>query len=64
MICFLDYRLQKAVLLKSLKIPVLEHLWAVNMLNAPKHCLNLHGSIFVMFFYDSERKSGRKILFW
>ena len=27
-----------------------------------KECLNLHGSIFVRFFDDSERKSTRQIL--
>ena len=39
-----------------------EHLWTVNMLKAPKHCLNQHGSIFVKFFDHSERKAARKIL--
>ena len=38
-----------------------EHLWAVNMLKAPKHCLYLHCSIFVIFFHQSEIKSARKI---
>ena len=27
-----------------------EHLWNVNILKAPKDCLNPHGSIFVVFF--------------
>ena len=62
-ICFWNYRLQKAGLLKCLKSPVSEHLWTVNMLKGPKHCINLHGSIFVIFFDHSERKSARKTLF-
>ena len=61
-ICFRKYRLQKASLMKCLKSPVSEHLWAVNMLKAPKHCLNLHGSIFVIFFDHSERTWARKTL--
>ena len=62
-IFFRNYTLQKAGLLKCLKSPVSEHLWTVNMLNGPKDCLNLHGSIFVRFFHHSERKSRPKILF-
>ena len=34
----------------------------VNMLKALKNCLNLHGSIFILFFDDSEITSDRKIL--
>ena len=45
------------------KSPVSEHLWTVNMLKGPKDCLNLRGSIFVMFFDHSERKSAPKIMF-
>ena len=66
-ICFWSFRLKKAGLLKCLKSPVSEHLWTVNMLKGPKHFLNLHGSIFVRFFDDFERKSARKFLsssFW
>ena len=61
-ICFRKYRLQKASLMKCLKNPVSEHLWAVNMLKAPKHCLNLHCSTFVKCSHNSERKWARKIL--
>ena len=39
-----------------------EHLWTVNMLIGPKHDLNHHGSSFVTFFDDFERKLTRKIL--
>ena len=35
-IFFLNYRLQRAALLKCLKSPVLESLWTVNMLKGPK----------------------------
>ena len=62
-ICFWNYRLQKAGLLKCPKSRISEHLWTVNMLNGPKHCQNLHGSIFVRYFDHSERKSRRKSLF-
>ena len=44
------------------KNPMSEHLWAVNMLKSPKHCLNGHGSYFVRLFDHSEIKSARKIL--
>ena len=60
---FWNYRLQKAALLKCLKSPLSEHLWTVHMLKGPKNCLNLHGSIFVIFFDHSERKLAQKILF-
>ena len=56
-----NYRLQKAGLIKCLKRLVSEHLLAVNMLDAPKYCLNLHGIIFVIFFDHSDRNSARKI---
>ena len=62
MIWFGNYRLQIADLLKSLKSPVSEHLWIVKMLKDPKHFLNMHGSILVIFLDHSERKSPRKIL--
>ena len=62
-ICFWNYRLQKAGLLKCLKSPVSEHLLTVNMLKGPKGSLNLHGRIFVIFFYHSEKKAARKSLF-
>ena len=63
MISYWNYRLQKSELLKTLKSPVSEHLWTVNMLKGPKHCLNLHGSNFVMFFDHLEKKSAPKTLF-
>ena len=63
MISFLNYRVEKAGLLKWLKRPMPEHLWTVNVLKGPKDCLILHGGIFVIFFYHSERNSAQKILF-
>ena len=45
------------------KKPLSQHLRAVNMLKCPKNCLNLHCSIFVIFFDHSEMKSAWKILF-
>ena len=40
-----------------------EHLWTVNMLKAPKDCLNVHESIFVIFFDHSEKQSAPGSLF-
>ena len=61
LICFWNYILQKAGLLKWLKCRVAEYLWTVNMLKALKDCIGLYGSIFVIFVIDhSERKSSRK----
>ena len=48
--------------LKCLKRPVSEQLWTVNVLKGPKSFLNMHASIFDIFFDDFERKSVRKIL--
>ena len=62
-ICFLNYRLQKAGLLKCLNSNVSEHLYVDSMLKVPKHCLNLHGTIFVISFDHSARKSALKIPF-
>ena len=49
-------------LLKRLKSPVSEHLCAGNILKAPKHWLNLYGSVFAKLFDLSEGKSAQKIL--
>ena len=40
-----------------------EHLWMVNMLKGPKDYLNMHGSIFVIFYDQSEKNSAQKIRF-
>ena len=61
--CFWNYRLQNAGLLKCPKSRVAEHFWRVNMLEGPKHCINLHGNMFVIFFDHSETKSYPIILF-
>ena len=45
------------------QIPVFENIRTVNMLKGPKHCINLHGSIFFTFFDYSEKESARKTLF-
>ena len=62
-ICFCNYRLEKAGLLKCPKSLVSEHLWRVNMLEGPKHCINLQLSIFFIFFDHSETKSLQKLRF-
>ena len=59
MITLWNYRLENVGLLKWLKNSVSEHLWTVNMFKGPKDCLNLDGSVFVIFFDHSENKSGR-----
>ena len=63
MILFGNYRLEKAESLKCSKSPVSEHLWTVNRLKGPKDFLNPHGSIFLILFGHSERKSAPKTLF-
>ena len=45
------------------KKPVPEHLWRVNLVKGPKHCLNMHGRIFVIFFDHSDIELAQKILF-
>ena len=62
-ICYWNYKLQKAALLKCPKSPVSEHLWALNMLKCPKDFLNLHGNIFIIFSDQSELKSAPRTLF-
>ena len=63
MIFFWSYRLEKVGLFKYLKGTVSEQLWTVSMLKGPKDNLNLHGSIFAIFFVQSETRSAQKILF-
>ena len=46
-----------------LKKPASERLWTVNILKGLNHWLNLHGSVFVIFFDNSEIKSPRETLF-
>ena len=41
---------------------MLENLRTVNMLKGPKHCIILHGSIFVKFFDYSEKESKNSVL--
>ena len=54
---------KKTGLLKCPKSLMSEHICTVNMLKVPKHCINVHGSIFVIFFEDLEGKTARKTLF-
>ena len=51
---FPKYRLQKTWLEKCLKSRVLEDLQADNMGNGLKHCCNLNGSNFKIFFNHFE----------
>ena len=62
-ISFWNYRLQKAGLVKSLKRPLSEHLWTVNMLKGPKDCLNKHGTIFLIFFITLIQNQHKKFFF-
>ena len=61
-ICFWNYTLEKAGLLKCLKSALSEHLRTVNMLINAKNCLNQHGRSFVTVFDDFKTKSTRKVL--
>ena len=59
-ICFWYERLQKVGFLKCLKSPSSKHLWAVNMLKGPRDCVDLHCSIFVIFFITLKKKISSK----
>ena len=64
-ICFWNYRLQKAGLLKLLKSPLREHLWIVNILKRPKDCLNKSaGHLFCNVFWSllNEISSENSVL--
>ena len=50
LIFYWNYKLETADLLKSTKNRISQDFLTVNMLKGPKHCLNLHGSVFVIFF--------------
>ena len=45
------------------KYRVSEHLWTVNILQGPKHCLNLHGSIFCYIFWSLWKEISPKSSF-
>ena len=45
------------------KKPLVGTLMDSQHVKGPKDSSNLHGSIFLIFFDQSERKSARKILF-
>ena len=45
------------------KKSVSEHLWRVNMVKDPKHYLNMHGRILVIFFDHSEIESAQIFMF-
>ena len=62
-ICFRNYRLQKAVLLKCIKSLGSEHLWTFNMLKCPKDCLNHHGSVFLIFLIALKENQLQKVCF-
>ena len=55
---------KKRSYLNAQKATLSEHLWTVNILKGPNQLLNLHGSICVIFFDHSERKSAPKTLFY
>ena len=56
--------LPKTWLDKRLKSPVSEHPLTSQMVNGPKHCWNLNGSIFTIFIGHCEGKSVGEILSW
>ena len=63
LISYWNYRLEKAELLKYPKSPAPELLQTVNILKSGKHWLNPNGSIFVIIFDHSQRKSASKTVF-
>ena len=60
---FLKLQIAKSGVTEMPKSLVSELLRIVNMLRGTKHCLSLHGSIFVKFLYHSQKKASRKTLF-
>ena len=60
---FVKLQTAKSGVTQCPKSRVPEHSWTLNMLNSPKHCMNLPGSIFVRVFDQSLRKSTPKSLF-
>ena len=65
--CFWNHTLEKIWFLECLKILASEHFLTVNMLKGPKHCFNLHSSIFVNFFITLKEIQPEKIClssFW
>ena len=59
---FRNYRPRKTWLFIFLDGAVSEDPSAVDRLKGPKHCQNLHGNSFIMFFHHSERTSVGKSL--
>ena len=49
---FLNLKTVKSWLLKCVKRALSENLWMLSIIKGPKHKLNLHGSIFVIFFWS------------
>ena len=47
---FLNLKTVKSWLLKCVKRALSENLWMLSIIKGPKDKLNLHGSIFVIFF--------------
>ena len=59
---FRSYRLSKSWLEHSLKTAVSENALTVNTWKCPKNLWNIHGTTFIMCFYDIERSWFRKCL--
>ena len=51
---FRKYGHRKTWLRKCLKSPVVEEPLTSNVVNGPKHCLNLNGTIFTIFIDHCE----------
>ena len=59
---FRKYWLQKTWLDKCLKSPVSEDFSTSNMVNGPKHCWNLHHSIFIFLLISVKKPELKKSL--
>ena len=62
-ICFWNYRLQKAGLLKCPKSRVSEHLCKLNMLKGPKHCI-MCTEVFLSQFLSTLKENQLEKLTW
>ena len=51
---FRNCGLQKTLLHKCLKSPIVEDPWTRNMINSPKQCPNLHDNTFIILIDPAE----------
>ena len=58
---FRNYELRKTWLDKCLESPISEDPPTSNMVNGPKHCWNLHDSVFIKFIITVKKIELEKV---